>query len=416
MSRILLLPHGTTGDVLPYIWIGRQMRERGHQVTLVWAEEFRAFAGRAGLGFVALEDDGFQQLIENPVLWRPHDGMKLSNDYAGRCTAKYVNAALTNMACHGRADLLVAPLITYGARVLREKLGIPLISAHVHPFQFMSAHEVPSGIPAATWLRRLPICVRKALMNAAAPYDRFAMPHLIECCREHGVKPPRRLRDWWHSPDGVLALFPEWFARPQPDWPANTLQWNFPLDDPAVAMPLDRELAAFLSAGEKPVVFTLGSGHLHSRQFYEDATTLTVRLGCRAIFVTRDKDQTPSALPPGVFVTTFAPFGTLLPLARACVHHGGIGTTALCFQAGLPQLIIPMAIDQPDNAERVERLGAGLQLPMPLFTVERALPLLQRCMEDANLRQNAAACEQRLRDKQPVEKLVSWLESKCAKS
>ena len=253
-------------------------------------------------------------------------------------------------------------------------------------------------------------------MNAAAPYDRFAMPHLIECCREHGVKPPRRLRDWWHSPDGVLALFPEWFARPQPDWPANTLQWNFPLDDPAVAMPLDRELAAFLSAGEKPVVFTLGSGHLHSRQFYEDATTLTVRLGCRAIFVTRDKDQTPAALPPGVFVTTFAPFGTLLPLARACVHHGGIGTTALCFQAGLPQLIIPMAIDQPDNADRVERLGAGLQLPMPLFTVERALPLLQRCLEDASLRQNAAACEQRLRNKQPVEKLISWLESKCAKA
>lgn len=416
MSRILLLPHGTTGDVLPYVWIGRRMRERGHEVTVVWAEEFRRFAERAGLEFVALEDDGFQQLIENPVLWQPHEGMKLSNDYCGRCAAKYVSAVLTDMACHGRADLLVAPLSTHGARVLREKLGIPLISAHVHPYQFMSAHEVPTGIPAAGLLRRLPIFVRKALMNAAAPYDQYAMPHLTKCCREHGVKPPRRLRDWWHSPDGVLALFPEWFARPQPDWPANTLQWNFPLEDPAADMPLDRELEAFLTAGEKPVVFTLGSGHLHSRRFFEDATTLTLRLGCRAIFVTRDRDQAPRALPADVFVTKFAPFGTLLPRARACVHHGGIGTTSLCFQAGLPQLIIPMAIDQPDNAERVERLGAGLQLPMPQFNVARALPLLERCMEDVNLRQNAAACSQRLRDKQPVEILVSWLESKFAKS
>ena len=27
---------------------------------------------------------------------------------------------------------------------------------------------------------------------------------------------------WWNSPQLVLALFPEWFAPPQADWPAQT--------------------------------------------------------------------------------------------------------------------------------------------------------------------------------------------------
>jgi rhamnosyltransferase subunit B len=41
------------------------------------------------------------------------------------------------------------------------------------------------------------------------------------------------------------------------------------------------------------------------------------------------------------------------------VHHGGIGTVATALAAGTPQLILPLAWDQPDNAARVKRLGVG---------------------------------------------------------
>jgi UDP:flavonoid glycosyltransferase YjiC (YdhE family) len=58
----------------------------------------------------------------------------------------------------------------------------------------------------------------------------------------------------------------------------------------------------------------------------------------------------------------FAPFRQLLPLCGAIVHHGGIGTTAAALEAGCPQLILPLAWDQPDNAARVARLGVGQAL------------------------------------------------------
>src|SRR5262249_15893310 len=43
----------------------------------------------------------------------------------------------------------------------------------------------------------------------------------------------------------------------------------------------------------------------------------------------------------------------------AVVHHGGGGTTAQALSVGVPQLILPPAWGQFDNAQRVERLGAG---------------------------------------------------------
>jgi UDP:flavonoid glycosyltransferase YjiC (YdhE family) len=52
----------------------------------------------------------------------------------------------------------------------------------------------------------------------------------------------------------------------------------------------------------------------------------------------------------------------LFPRCAAVFHHGGVGTTARALAAGTPQLILPLAFDQMDNAARVRRLGAGQDL------------------------------------------------------
>ena len=60
----------------------------------------------------------------------------------------------------------------------------------------------------------------------------------------------------------------------------------------------------------------------------------------------------------------YAPFSAVLPRSAALVHHGGIGTAAQALAAGLPQLVMPMTFDQPDNAVRLARLGvARILLP-----------------------------------------------------
>ena len=85
-------------------------------------------------------------------------------------------------------------------------------------------------------------------------------------------------------------------------------------------------------------------------------------LGARGLLLTKYPDVIPARLPPPVRHCAFAPFRQLLPLCGAVVHHGGVGTTAAALEAGCPQLVLPLAWDQPDNAARVAALGAGLAL------------------------------------------------------
>lgn len=413
MSHVLLLPFGTSGSIFPFIWLGRLLMRRGHRVTMITARLHEQHAVSAGLNFAAVGNDALEQMLSDPHLWRTGHGSKVAYQHAGRATGDYVEAVEAFIAREGMPDLMLAPMICFGARLMREKRGIPLVSVHLYPMMFVSAYDVPLVIPLVRWVRRLPVWVRKAILAFPNPLDVFALFSVRRSCAKNGVTKPWSLwKQWWHSPDGVLALFPAWFAQPQPDWPQNLLQWNFPMEDMAAERPLDPELKAFLDAGAAPVVFTPGTGHHHARQFFETALALKEKLGCRAVFLTPQTTQVPADLPAGIFVASYAPFSAVLPHASAFVHHGGIGTIAQSLAAGVPQLVVEMALDQHDNAERVARLGVGLSIPVSRFSVERALPLLQRCLSDPQMREKARQLAPRNDVARDTEAVVAWIEQR----
>lgn len=414
MSHVLLLPFGTAGSIYPFVWLGRLLLQRGHRVTLVTAGVYRETALSAGLDFAPVENDELEQMLGNPKMWRGDVGSLVSYRHAGRATAGYVKAVEKLIENGDTPDLMLAPMICFGARLLREKLKLPLVTVHLYPMMFVSAHEPPLALPGFRLLRMLPLWIRKAVLAFPNPLDFFALPAVRACCVAHGVRKPWSLwKQWWHSPDGVLALFPAWFTKPQPDWPKNLLQWTFPLEDMAAECPLEPELEAFLAAGESPVLFTPGTGHFHAASFFETAAALVERLGCRAVFLTRKPEQVPANLPESIFVTQYAPFSQLLPRSRAFVHHGGIGTVAQCLAAGVPQLVVAMSLDQPDNALRVEHLGVGLGMSWKHFSVQHAMPMLRRCLTDRQMRENAEQHAVQTNSARGIGELVEWLENKC---
>lgn len=415
MSHILLLPYGTSGSIFPFIWLGRQMLERGHRVTMIASAMYQPTAEAAGIGFIAPAPDVLPQMLADEGLWRPDRFKKVAFTYAGQATAPCVAAIERVIRELGRPDLMCAPMISFGARIAREKHGIPLITVHFYPAAMMSADDLPLVLPGFRFVRRLPLPLRKWILALPSPYDRFAIPAVAEACALHGVKPPTRLwKPWHHSPDGVLALFPSWFGSVERDQPDNTLQWDFPLEDLAQQRGMAPELDRFLDAGERPILFTAGTGQLHAAGFFEIASRVVSRLGCRAVFLTGKSDQLPANLPSSIFVSAYAPFSLLLPRAAVMVHHGGIGTVAQCLAAGIPQLVVHMSLDQPDNAARVERLGAGLSIGIGRLTAERLLPLLQRCLGDETIKEQATHWARVLRQRRPVAELFAWLDKTLA--
>ncbi|WP_394851515.1 glycosyltransferase, partial [Burkholderia pseudomallei] len=234
--------------------------------------------------------------------------------------------------------------------------------------------------------------------------DRVCGPELNAARRALGLAPARRiLGRWLHSTDGVLCLFPSWFAPAQPDWPANHLQSGFALFNDVGPVSADAELDAFVASGEAPVVFTAGSTLVDGRA-YERAVTQVLRAtGVRGILLAPDApaasdgttgpmertaETTARANGAALLKRRYVPLAALLPRCRALVHHGGIGTASLAYAAGVPQVVTPFAHDQFDNAQRVAASGCGVRLDAPV----RGEPLaraLARVLGDAAM---AARC------------------------
>ena len=416
MSHVLLLPFGTSGSVFPFIWLGRRLMERGHRVTMVAASDYQECARHAGLEFMAVESDGLSDMLGSTLFLKASQGTKLAFKHAGQASGPTARAVERLIAAGTNPELMLAPMVSFGARVVREKFGIPLVTVHLYTIAMMSAHEVPLVLPIIHLLRLLPLPMRKWILSIwPSPFDAHALPEVSSTCRRLGVPPPRRIwRGWDHSPDGVLALFPEWFARPQPDWPANVMQWDFPLEDMAGERPMSQELLHFLTSGDKPVLFTPGTGNQQAREFFETAVKVVEKLGCRAVFSTMHLAQLPAGLPSTIRSVEYAPFSQLLPHCSVLVHPGGIGTVSQSLKAGIPQVIIPLVNDQHDNAERLRRMGVAVTV-RSTQSVNKLMAAVQRCMHDSEIRSKTISCMKRLRERRDPSELVSWLEERVCR-
>jgi UDP:flavonoid glycosyltransferase YjiC (YdhE family) len=146
---------------------------------------------------------------------------------------------------------------------------------------------------------------------------------------------------------------------------------------------LEPELRAFCTEAEPPVACTFGTGMMHAGRIFRFVLEACDRLGKRCVLLTRHRTQLPSPLPPHARLCQFVSFRELFPKCSAVIHHGGIGTVATACSTATPQLLVPFAYDQMDNASRVQRLGIGDGIPAPRVTVERVAGALERLTSQA---------------------------------
>ena len=154
------------------------------------------------------------------------------------------------------------------------------------------------------------------------------------------------------------------------------------------------DLLAYLAEGPPPVIFTAGSTLADDAHFFACIRHALALTGQRGIWLTPDPACARYA-GSHLAVRSFVPLDALLPHCRILVHHGGVGTAALAYAAGVPQLVTPFAHDQFDNAQRVAQSGCGVRLDAPLAqdTLARAL---QRMLADPSYRVQSARYRDRL--------------------
>ena len=385
--RVLLIPVGSAGDVHPHVGLALALRARDHDVTIATSAYFRPLIERLGLRFVPLGTvEDYQALTCNPDLWHHRKGLDVIAG-AVRVLSADVYRVVRERGV-GDDTVVIASGLAFAARTAVDTLEIRLVTVHLQPTCFHSIYRSPVLHSSLRRVNALPRALKRllfALTDRAA--DRALGPAVNAHRQEMGLDRARHLTSrWWHSPTCVIGMFPDWFAPMQPDWPPQVHLTGFPLYDERDATPIPAQVEAFLDAGDSPVVFVAGSANRQARRFFEAAVDACGRLGRRGLLLTRYPEQLPTQMPDGVGHVDYVPLSAVLPRAAALVHHGGVGSAAQALAAGLPQLVMPMTFDQPDNANRLRELGAARVLPPARFrgpAVARELEALLGSTETA---------------------------------
>ena len=166
------------------------------------------------------------------------------------------------------------------------------------------------------------------------------------------------------------------------------------------------------TGGEQPLVLislsTLPQGQAPVMRNVLDAVA---RLPIRAV-VTLGPALTQESFdaPPNVQVETFVPHEAVLPHVSSVVTQCGLSTISKTLARGLPMVCLPVLGDQPSNAARIERLGAGLRLS-PDTSPAVIGNAIQRVVDEPTFRSAAEEYASVIEREDPRRSVVDELES-----
>jgi UDP:flavonoid glycosyltransferase YjiC (YdhE family) len=413
--HFILSPLGSDGDVLPYLGLGATLRRRGHGATLVAAEDYQPRAEALGMDFRPLltKEENWQLFSGNPDFWHPLKGATIGAKW-GRARIPAHFELFRELARDERAVFVTSPALV-AARVVQELTGRPLATPILQPWMIASSSAppvMPAGLTLPQWAPK-PAAAAYWLAIDGVGYLLTGRA-LNELRRSQGLAPVRRLFRWWHSPQLVLGMFPPWYGPPQQDWAPQIRLTGFPRFDGATGQAaLDEDLLAWCHSGKPVVAFTFGTAMAHAGPQFRAGVEACELLGVRGLLVARHADQLPNPLPPIVRHVGYAPFRELFPHCAAVVHHGGIGTIAEAFAAGVPQVVLPIAFDQKDNAIRVKRLGTGDWVRAARATGQRLAALLKGVLSE-DVKRRCREVAGRFGRDEPLEVAATALEELAA--
>jgi UDP:flavonoid glycosyltransferase YjiC (YdhE family) len=310
--------YGSRGDIEPFAALARELVGRGHDVRLAVSPSMLGLVEAAGLAATPFGSDA-------PAVTEVADVVR-------RVTQLWTEWAAGFKALASEANLLVSGKGEQGlAANVAEYYGIPHAALHFYPGDYASLGGLLGELAkqAEAGQRRdlgLPNTTATETLEIQA-YDELCFPGLAAEWAQQG---------WDRQFVGALTL----------ELPTHA----------------DSTVLSWIDKGTAPIYFGFGGG-MQLPSFTETAMVITAacaQLGERALIAggSHDLSQIPHA--DHIKVVRAVSHAAIFPACRAVVHHGGAGTTAAGLRAGVPTLVLSLAVDdQQIWAEAVTRLGVG---------------------------------------------------------
>lgn len=385
--RILLTAFGSRGDVQPMLALGLSLRERGHDIVLGGAPNYRVWTEGLGLTFREIGGD-FEPWLKAQNTRNP---FSILGSLAAYLRNEVPLCFEQTCAAVDRADLVVTT-IHLAAHSASEAAGVPCRTVLYTPQLLPSRSHPPVAIPP----QNLPGWLNHSLWWVMAQaFDLLFKGPVNRERTKLGLNPISHFLEHARGRNPIVASDAP-FASIPADVDDGIVQTG------ALVMPvsgcLEPRVEAFLREGTPPVYVGFGSTPdsrpAETARMVSDAVRAT---GRRAILCGGWAGLAGFELAPEILGIDEAPHAILFPQVAAVVHHGGAGTAGAALRAGVPQVVVAHLGDQFYHGQRVQRLGVGRCIPRRRLNESRLAAAIHEVLAEPGIKAKARDLADRMR-------------------
>ncbi|MGF1521496.1 MAG: glycosyltransferase [Leptolyngbyaceae cyanobacterium] len=392
--------------------LGYELKQRGHQVTLVGTLDAQPKVLAAGLGFYAIGKADFPAGASKEALAKLG---QLSGLSAFRYTVDLFKKITSTLLQESPAafqnagvEALLIDQTSFGGSTIAEALDLPFISIccamminrdpDVPPFNTGWSYH-------PTWWARLRNQLGYSLI------DRLVKPirGLVDDYREQCGLPQFRNPNDAFSQLAQICQQPAEFEYPRQFLPP-CFHFTGPFSNAA-----SREPACFPfdKLTEQPLIYA-SLGTVQNRLL---GTFQTIAEACQdldaqlviALGGGRKQGSLP-ILPGAPLVVEFAPQLELLQRTTLTITHAGMNTTLESLSNGVPMVAIPIANDQPGVAARIAWTGTGEVVSLKNLSVSKLRSAIEQVLKENSYQQNALKLQKAIRQAGGVKKAADIVE------
>ena len=349
IQRVVIFTLGTRGDVQPYIYLARALKNAGFVPTIATHPCWRSLVDHAGIGFSPVGPD--IDISREAAAIRGKSAYWLIGAIKTmKFVFKIIEGATDEIYKLCRSTDLVIASHSHAGAIEAQACHKPMISVTLQP------EMIPQPFKPRTRAQRLSEELIGAAVNPmmVGPYNKIRKKY-----RLGSVKAIDEIM----SPYLNLIPVSTCVVPKNPYWAKVNQVTGYWYEENEEFEPAP-ELLQFLESGSKPVIVALGAMAFESR---EEKSKLDILIhafqqtGMRAVVQGFDETLKNYELPENVIRVGSIPHSWLFRRGYCIVHHGGLGTSASAMLAGKPSIVIPHVLDQFLWANRIYELHAGMK-------------------------------------------------------
>lgn len=363
--RVFIVTVGTRGDFELFLFLGQELRARGHQVILGSSPFNERYVRASGIDWTPIGNGTHAEVL---AIMR---GMSAIPDRTLRVweyVSKWIQPQITMSLDTIQAFAEQSDYFINNLRKIAYRGSEPIPGAFV-------LYDPPADVPGGAGMYDLRQQPPGKVLNLVALNQRLVDP-----------------RNQWDT----RYRFTGFWQAPRPTVP-----------EPAP------ELVAFLKAGPPPVVVTLGSMVMFDpNEAAEDISDALQLAGLRGVIVGGWSDVSQAAAWSGsVLCVREAPYDWLFPQAACVIHHGGSGTVGAVLRAGKVSIVMPQIKPQDTYCWLLKQHGltTGYFDITNLYAPELA-EALRQAVDDPKFQHNARAWQQVIAADPGVRGAADWIE------